>query len=302
MPTGLIQKRFSSRYRPPTVLTLLECVYGSTPLSTVITRPDAGHLRLYVSLCLVPRRQTQIHYDSPVIRGPCKYCHMATFMIMGDSWARGEFNERDRHIQHPGTREHLRQAGHRVITVAEEGSSNRAQVTRLLADPRPWHHCVWFLTDPLRDLSGSEIPRDLDSYRLARRDLLRRQFDRVRHLEIWVVGGVCAVPEWMCGEYPGLRCVVPDLRRWLMPQAPAVETLCRAWPYPTCEPALLAHWESEERRVAQHRAHALIPGRPEHQWFWPDGTHPNRGAHLRLTQELILPMVSDGKPPPDQTK
>ena len=45
-PTGLIQNFFSSRYRPPTVPTLSECVYGVPPcatLSTLITLHNRHH-------------------------------------------------------------------------------------------------------------------------------------------------------------------------------------------------------------------------------------------------------------------
>ena len=108
-----------------------------------------------------------------------------------------------------------------------------------------------------------------------------------------LIGGVCAVPEWVAGEYPGFTIVVPDLRTWLLPDMEPCETLCRTWRYPDCDPGLLAHWEHHEQVLAHHVRsawHEHTSG--EHQWFWPDGAHPNRAAHHRLTHELILPTLT----------
>jgi hypothetical protein len=220
---------------------------------------------------------------------------MANIMIMGDSWACGEWGGRDTPegygVTHAGTQQYLTESGHRVCQLAEGGSSNRRQVDRRLELTDPVDHSIWFLTDPLRDIPETDIALTLVEYRAQRDHLLRQQFDRVRHLPILLVGGVSAVPAWVHSEYPLFTTLVPDLRRWLLPHAEPCETLCRRWRYPTCDPALLQHWERQERTLARHLAHALIPDRIEHRWFWPDGRHPNRAAHQRLTHELILPLL-----------
>ena len=218
-------------------------------------------------------------------------------IVAGDSWACGEWGGRadpeGYRVLHPGTAQYLREAGHRVISVAYGGSSNRAQVDRVRPDQvRGIDRIIWFLTDPCRDIPETDIARTLPEY-LAQRDLLlRQQFDRVRHLPITLIGGNSAVPAWVADEYPGIVTLVADLRCWLLQGQEPCETMCRQWRYPDCDLDLLTHWESEERRVEQHLAHALIPGRAEREWFWPDGRHPNRAAHLRLTEELILPLLA----------
>ena len=222
---------------------------------------------------------------------------MANIMIMGDSWACGEWGGRDTpegyRVLHPGTQQYLREAGHRVITVAQGGASNRAQVDRVRPDRiRGIDRIIWFLTDPLRDIPETDIAHTLVEYRAQRDLLLRTQFDRVQHLPILLIGGVSAVPAWVHSEYPLFTTLVPDLRRWLLQGEEPCETLCRRWRYPTCAPALLTHWERQERTLARHLAHALIPDRIEHRWFWPDGRHPNRAAHQRLTEELIRPHLA----------
>jgi hypothetical protein len=223
---------------------------------------------------------------------------MANIMIMGDSWACGEWGGSDTpegyRVLHAGTQQYLREAGHRVVSVAQGGSCNRVQVDRVRPGRvRGIDHSIWFLSDPCRDIPETDIAPTLVEYRAQRDHLLRQQFDRVRHLPLWLVGGVCPVPAWVADEYPGFTTLVPDLRRWLLQGEEPCETLCRAWRYPDCDPALLTHWEQDERTLTLHRRRAEHEHTTEeHRWFWPDGRHPNRHAHQRLTHELILPLVA----------
>ena len=228
---------------------------------------------------------------------------MANIMIMGDSWARGEWSGGEtpggHGVTHAGTEQYLREAGHRVSSVALGGSSNRAQVdrARVYTENRRRRqgidHIIWFLTDPCRDIAEAHIARALPGYLAQRDHLLRQQFDRVRHLPILLIGGVSAVPAWVAGEYPLFTCLVRDLRCWLMPHAEPCEVLCRGWPYPSADPDLLDHFEQQEQQAEQHLSRARHETHSaEHRWFWPDGHHPNRAAHQLLTEELILPLLS----------
>ena len=222
---------------------------------------------------------------------------MANIMIMGDSWAMGEWGWDGsglHRVTHPGAEQYLGEAGHRVYQLAQAGSSNREQVDRLRPEQvRGMDHIIWFLTDPIRDIHHQvPIEHTLGGYHTQREHLIRAQFDRVRHLPMHLIGGVCAVPTWVAGEYPGFTTVVPDLRTWLLPDVEPCETLCRPWQYPDCDPDLLTHWEQDEQVLARHLVQARFKHTSgEHQWFWPDGQHPNRAAHHRLTHELILPAI-----------
>ncbi len=222
---------------------------------------------------------------------------MANIMIMGDSWACGEWGGEHTpggyRVLHPGTTQYLREAGHRVSSVAQGRSGNQAQVDRV----RPYRvrgidRIIWFLTDPCRDIPETDIADTLPGYQAQRDLLLRTQFDRVRHLPVTLIGGVAAVPEWVDQEYPGFTTLVPDLRCWLLPNADPCENLCRTWRYQDPDPALLAHWEQDEHTLTLHLRRAQHEHTTEeHQWFWPDGEHPNRSAHRRLTDHVILPYL-----------
>ena len=220
--------------------------------------------------------------------GPNKYVYMARLIMMGDSWACGEWGglipptPGGYRVLHTGTRRYLSEAGHRVVSLARPGSSNRTQVDLRLAWGRG-ETTLWFLTDPLRDIPVSHIEPTLAGYLAQREHLLRTQLDRVAHLPMHLIGGVCAVPTWVAARYPGFTTVVSDLRTWLLPGREPCENLCRTWSYPDCDPDLLAHWEHHERVRRHHKDRACLEGTPEHDLFWPDENHPNRLAHHRLT-------------------
>lgn len=241
---------------------------------------------------------------------------MANIMIMGDSWALGEWggaaDPGGYRVLHGGTAQYLRELGHRVATVADAGSSNWAQVDRMSP-----HHAyqregqaphwaggseviIWFLTDPLRDCASLDraTPHTLPELSRLSDQLMRARLTDMARLypdrRLLLVGGVQPVPAWVAREFPQFRVVVTSLLHWLIPRAhPALlPTLCRTWRYGDCAPELLDHWEQVEQfRTshlwrAEHRADSA-----EHQWFWPDGAHPNRAAHQRLTRELIRPLL-----------
>ena len=253
---------------------------------------------------------------------------MAKIMIIGDSWACGERDWRisDEGEMHGGTRQYLQEAGHDVISVAAGGASNWSQLDRIAPhhayqrDRHSGHHLadadviVWFLTDPLRDLIKSECevdqarfdltgserqPRTIDAYHHVHDHLLaesmRRMAELVHDRPVLLVGGVCDVPTWVESIYPQWRVVVRDWVRWLIPQT-RVNTvhLNRSWHFPDCDPKLLEfHEQAEEEAMlfkwrAEHRFRSL-----EHMYWWPDGRHPNRLAHERLTRELLLPLLKD---------
>lgn len=241
---------------------------------------------------------------------------MANIMIMGDSWACGEWggeiSARTYRLLHGGTLQYLKEAGHCVRSVAQGGSSNWAQVDRMSPhhayqrdreSPHSAHDTeviIWFLTDPLRDTNGPP-PGEWQEFFSLQDQLLRAGLARMAqlypHCRLLLIGGVAAVPAWVAREFPQFEQVVESLLHWLIPQAPRglLPELCRGWRHGACDPDLLAHHErcgmdnAHFRWCAEHSPHSA-----EHRWFWPDGSHPNRAAHRRLTAELILPLL----PPP----
>jgi hypothetical protein len=230
-------------------------------------------------------------------------------MIMGDSWALGEWRrdpDTGYHISHGGVRQYLREAGHHTVSVADAGASNWSQLDRLARHhpyqaPGSEYHVagvdviIWFVTDPLRDLDRQ--PRTLAEFHLERERRIRlsmtQMSERSRDRRVLLVGAVASLPAWLPAEFPGLTVVTRDLTRWLIPDTTVDQAYCnRTWRYAACDTALMDHHELQEsrREIFQWRAENR-PETAEHRWFWPDGQHPNREAHQRLTQELILPLL-----------
>jgi hypothetical protein len=217
---------------------------------------------------------------------------MKNITVMGDSTALGEW-DKTQTLVHQGTELYLREAGHNVTNLARPGASNRQQV-ELVGDTEA-DVVLWFLTDPWRDLMKAGLdhyPRTLDSYHRRRELLLRTVFKRVSHLPIWLVGGMSSVPEWVTADHTDWRVIVPDMRLWLVPGAKPIDTLARLWTHQHCAEDLVYYHEKQESILEEHldRAKNDVTS-AEHKYFWPDGRHANRQAHLRLTQDLLLPIL-----------
>jgi hypothetical protein len=235
---------------------------------------------------------------------------MTSIMMLGDSWACGEWGQSNHGLgqephyrnTHTGTQQYLQQAGHRVINMAEQGASNWSQLDRISPHHALSHNLrdadvvLWFITDPLRDTQDPQPGTFKDLHRTQTQlltDSMNKLASLVGDREVWLVGGVGVVPAWVKTRHPGWRVIVPDLLRWLVPDSEvSAMHLNRTWRYGDCDTALLDHFEIEEQRVAsfQWRAEHRRDS-DEHRLFWPDGSHPNREAHRLLTEELILPWL-----------
>lgn len=228
-------------------------------------------------------------------------------IVMGDSWACGEwgFNSDNQYgLLHRGTSIYMQEAGYEVFSLAKGGSSNKKQVDQLLKTTasmdRPPDHIIWFLTDPLRDIlqKAGKVPQGISTtlieYQAQREHLLREQFNRIRSLEVLLIGGACPVPTWVRDEYSNIKVVVPDLRCWLLPDSEPCDAINRAWQYPDrADYALIDYWKQQDDICTKHRDMADFQIESNsHKFFWPDGTHPNRLAHRMLTDYLLQTLLN----------
>jgi hypothetical protein len=209
-------------------------------------------------------------------------------IVAGDSWACGEWG---RDLQgryrplHLGLQYYLRRAGHSVRVVARGGSGNGEQLQRVQAEARPRDRVVFVQTDPMRDLGI--IPGQWrsfhDRYQQGLRDLYRGL--SLLPCPVLLVGGNSPVePELIPPQSP-CRVAVGDWVEAMGLQRPC-PVIGRQWAYPDCEPPLLEQWERDERQLQEWDHRCRQSGTPEHEWFWPDGRHPNRRAHSWLAARL----------------
>ena len=221
---------------------------------------------------------------------------MGKILIIGDSWACGEWDFEQK-LAHEGTTHYIRDAGYEITSLAKGSASNSKQLDKL-EDHRDTDICIWFLTDPLREVV--QQPTTLQDYHDIRKRLLEKSFERMNKIlpnaQIWLIGGVCRVPDWVAEKYPSWKIVVEDLRAWLLSDDTHIDTLCRDWQYPDCELDLLEYHEQQEKLITKHRIRSdRGTDTKEHRLFWPDRVHPNRHGHRILTDELILPMLEEAK-------
>lgn len=216
-------------------------------------------------------------------------------IVAGDSWACGEWGgwdtEQGYRVLDAGVSERLREQGHSVELVAQGGSTNLAQIAAVRREARAGDCVVFVQTDPLRD--RGEIPGDLATYRSERRGRMAALYRALAGLpcSVLLVGGNTAVEADLIDPESPVRVAVADWVAELGLTRPTPH-LCRAWRYPDCEPPLLELWEGDERRLRLWDQRCRAPGTAEHEWFWPDGRHPNRRAHEWLARERILPLLA----------
>ena len=229
-------------------------------------------------------------------------------IVMGDSWGCGEWGldpaDNQYRILHKGISLYMQEAGYQVFSLAQGGSSNKKQVDQLLKTAasmdRPPDHIIWFLTDPFRDIlqKSGQVPQGMSTtlpeYQAQREHLLREQFNRIRSLEVLLIGGACPVPAWVRDEYPNIKIVVPDLRCWLLPDVEPCDLINRAWIYPDrADYALIDYWKDQNDISKKHLDIAECSAESDnHKFFWPDGLHPNRLAHRMLTDYLLQTLLN----------
>ena len=228
------------------------------------------------------------------------------FTIMGDSWCWGEFPP-DSHTYKGRWSNNLplilRGAGHQCQVLAEAGSSNLTQTERA-HEQGVQGQVIWYITDPFRDLEHDFRPGPVREYSLLhervqtvaqyhheRERLLRARFEEMRDHPVWLLGGVCPIPQWVGRDYPQFRVLCEDVCRYLT-GVPVPLAMCRKWDHYDCSPELVDLYHEHEQETQRFRDRAKNePASPEHEWFWPDGIHPNRQAHQRVYDDLILPLI-----------
>jgi hypothetical protein len=221
---------------------------------------------------------------------------MSKIIIAGDSWACGEWPEKEKSpaglrgnklLLHKGITHYLAELGHEVTCLACGGQSNFDQLRTIIrwcsTNTLP-NYILFVVTDPLRD--AAVVPGNFSEYRFAYNSLLDhlyRELDKLGILTL-LVGGVVPVDP---GRVPRsqVRVVCEDWVKMIVGYRP-VENLCRSWIYPDADIDLLKYWEQEEQKLNNWLDLCREEGTIEHKYFWPDGRHPNRLSHSFLIDHI----------------
>lgn len=238
-------------------------------------------------------------------------------MIVGCSWGAGEWSNLQ--IRHGGLAQYLQESGHDVINLSVGGSSNYASLLRLklffdshtnmyLKQPLGSKDKILFFQtewhrDYLNDILGihrhiSNLPNDLEQvdvqtvcnlyYRLSE---LAQQYS----VEIYLIGG-CSDTIWLDKfeqEYPGLHIACQSMTNLCINDKHRIDSdnvFLGGITAPVAEYMRLHNNAAQTTKKILHLAHQYQVRhqlwKNHKQWFWPDGVHANRQAHLKLFQWL----------------
>ena len=212
-------------------------------------------------------------------------------VIIGDSWGCGEWLNSSK-VVHTGLEYFLSEYGCNVVNLAVGASSNSIQICNLLNylkdnDNTDSIDCIiWFQTDPIRDLGPYNqefFPQSVSELVEAGKKLLEKSYKKLNNIGITVycLGGVAKLEDSI-NNYPNLVPVIPSIIEMFGGVQP--EYWVGAWVDTVkLRDEFLTELESVPPLKSLEDWANLLP----RQWFYPDGSHPNRDAHYKIFQHII---------------
>jgi hypothetical protein len=207
-------------------------------------------------------------------------------LIFGDSWGCGEWSGHNNpyHVTHLGLEYYLREYGCEVTNLSKGGESNLQMISELrnnlVSIDFSYDYIFWFQTDPIRDLR----PYDQATFPKNVKDLLQKSTtlltDTYRELNslgvtIHCMGGTTNLLSSI-EDYPNLTPFIPSIVK--MFNGPNIDFWISDW------------IQAENLRFSDSFLSELEaqsnPKLPI-EWFFPDGSHPNRKAHRKIFEYIL---------------
>lgn len=235
-------------------------------------------------------------------------------IVSGCSWACGEWERSDLRIgltepSHPGLSKYLEEAGHDVVNLGIPGGSN-LQVCNKISG---WiqrnrdikiDKIIVFQTEYTRDwrmrfnedYSKIEHHDSLCNIMIARFYNWLIELEEDADCEVYVIGGASDTldPEIVKKHYGGLNVVCQSMVNFLINHDTTVEHPIFSWYHQESIPLVeevkrhLSDSELQKFLVEIQRGadrENIVFSTPE--YFWPDGSHPNRAGHKKLFDFLL---------------
>ena len=227
-----------------------------------------------------------------------------TVLIVGDSWAGGEWSGGDpTKLLHCGLEQYFKDHGHEVINKRRTGKGNRFNIECLLIDAlqefSQFNSVVFFIvSEPLRNyaIPFETLKDDIvahDGLFELQQQVLRQDFKILNQLAadhnimINLIGGLSSVPAFV-SEFANLNCLVRSWAELLVGhdlQFNWVDWntfgIWGKWQATLVQQ--LSHTSKIDRKVIDQLS-VLASNRSVflHPLFNPDGAHPNRTGHRIL--------------------
>lgn len=234
------------------------------------------------------------------------------YLIAGDSWGCGEWLPDSKGIAHTGIQHYLEQDGHTVVNISRGGISNQDIVTRIalylerFAELQPRQILV-FQTEFDRDYKHRDrqmdygandwcTPQKIPDIWVARFYHGLSQIAQRHGVSIGIIGG-CSDTLWfddMDLDYPGCQILCQSMINLVLHQDHRVRNPVLSWytkqsaefvqsmrTHVQTDHGLLLLLDHIQQGLDRE---CLVLEHPE--WFYPDGVHANRHAHLVLYQHI----------------
>lgn len=205
-------------------------------------------------------------------------------MIAGDSWGCGEWDNETPHARpHLGIEQYFREYGCNVMNTSIGGSGNELSTNSIML-LAPWfkpHIILWIQTDPIRNIPWNHVfPETVDDLCNLQRLHLNNIYDRLNSLgqPIYCMGGCSKLDISLMSGYTNLMPIIPSIIEFFGCVSP------KFWHSNSWVPNV---------RLSQSAIDMLLENTSDplkildRKWFFPDGAHPNRAAHLKLFEHLV---------------
>jgi hypothetical protein len=232
------------------------------------------------------------------------------FLVAGDSWSQGEhtipFGPGTRYTTaiaqqfqtpiptHKGLHQYLEDSGHTVTNVGINGCSNTTALIQVNSSLWPdIDHLVYFYTDPLRQASPEELccrePFELINEHIEQ---VKNSLSNIRinypDLKITLIGGCSRLPDELVAS---ATYSVPSMTELVCPGfVDTAYMLSGLWHLvikDVSPDTLTVHQKEQYSLIISEAIKKLDFWKNNKEFFWPDGQHANRKAHLVLFKHLL---------------
>lgn len=233
------------------------------------------------------------------------------YIIVGCSWGAGEYGL-DHDTTHGGLCQYIRESGRGAINLSVGGSSNyssmlrldlffNSHVNRYLKHPLgPKDKIFFFQTEWHRDYRYDNpgvqqqppLPKDpanIDTWTICNLYYRLSELVQENGVPIYLIGG-CADTIWLDEfeqEYPGLQIACQSMTNLCINDEHRVATPFLGGMSPSMADTMRQHFD-KSKSISQildmiNQSQMRYQTWEQHKkWFWPDGAHANRHAHLKL--------------------
>ena len=214
---------------------------------------------------------------------------MMKILIGGDSWGLGEWPQE---TNHRGIWQYFEEDGHEVVIKAVPGESNKTSISHMCNYVNGnYDYVFWFQSDPLRDLRpydyfGNTI-KNYDDLIKQSNIILDKNYKELNdrsNCKIYCIGGCSKLNVELISKYKNL--------------IPFIESLTELILVDYKHPKIWhSDWIDYVERLDESVIDFLLPNKMKQdslsevdeyrEYFWPDGSHPNRYGH-KVLYDFIL--------------